>query len=285
MPGTKTKEYNQVEGVGRGLLGIPAGILGSAIPVTVSNIYATNTLLGGERVPKNTRKSDRAMMSQIAKNHGYTYAGKGVEGGTKWHNPTTGRTMHLSNNKQSIFAGGPHYMPGTKSQEQMQNRWKSMTSKEIAKDIRDFHKQKEGVIRLGDTTKLRNTPVLAHEMGHHLQGKNWMRVNTFGKIPNRLAPVGMILTNLAEASGADPDTVDTVSKGIAGVGTLGGGLATAASEAHASWLGSKKLPFKSRLKAFVGVPTYLGHAMAPAAFYYGSKLLKDRFSNTLREED
>jgi hypothetical protein len=116
--------------------------------------------------------------------------------------------------------------------------------------------------------------ILAHETGH---AKNFNDVAKLGKLAQKLhmasygagrvgTAAGTIAASLAAAVGADDDTVRNI-------GLLGSGSSVPmlAEETLASIRGAKLLnaikgvPFKGKLKAFVGLPTYLSAAAAPMA--------------------
>ena len=269
------RELSAGERAVRGIGGTMLGTIAAGVPTNLGSLYSMNKAIGfnGEfSYGKDTTKADLRKMDRLAKNHGYvrTKVAPNIpdEAIGTWYNPKTGKNIHLSGRQQGLFEGGPHFQPGTGSFDDLMKG----SANDPMGTLKKMYAQaggKDGIIRMGNTRTSRSTPIMAHELGHAMQGKKMLRMNMVGKPLAMLGTVGVLGSNILEA-GADPETTDKVQKGFAAAGTLGG-LGLAASEAHASWLGSKGLRPKLRLKSFAGLPSYLGLAAAPAAAYYANK--------------
>lgn len=130
--------------------------------------------------------------------------------------------------------------------------------------------------------------VLSHELGHALQSKGIL--TAYGiTTPATIASIP-ILAAVGAYRSKDPEKqkkLDRYAKYGVGAATLGG-LFTAGVEANASYKGYKMLrnsgilkadsPLKEKLEPFVGLPTYLALAAAPAAAYYGSRHLPGKIN-------
>lgn len=125
-----------------------------------------------------------------------------------------------------------------------------------------------------------NLSILAHETGHaknHATIKKWLgKPGVWAKnIAYGSGKLGMLLggagASLAALGGADDDTVRNI--GIAGTAATAPMLAEelAASARGANMLRKLKAPMKSRIGAFVGLPTYLLGAASPLAPWLGMK--------------
>lgn len=98
--------------------------------------------------------------------------------------------------------------------------------------------------------------IFAHEAGHAKGTQNFMWSNILGKNLGSLASLYALFGTRDKSTA---DTAAMVSGGLMAAGTL-------PSEIDASRLGFsmlRKLPFKDRIKSFVGLPTYLLAALVP----------------------
>lgn len=271
--------------IARNVGGTLASAGGTLAPVILGSTYSVRALTGGRRtsstdwltgkVKTHPSNIDAKKMDRVARKHNYERVhltdDTPYEVIERWRNPKNGKTINLSVHHDPLVNIGPHFQAGKTSygdyiydlNTRPWKAWKDMWN----------NAGKDGIIRLGDTTKLRGTPTIAHEFGHALQGKKMIRMNLAGRPAAMLGAAGVIGSNSLGAV-ADPETVDKVQKGFAAAGTLGG-LGLVASEAHASWLGSKGLRKNVRLRSFAGLPSYLGLAAAPAAAYYANKKWRD----------
>ena len=140
-------------------------------------------------------------------------------------------------------------------------------------------------IHLGDAPELRKPHILAHELGHAMQGKGKLLAYGPGAIATGVGTLGLLASGVMRDR-ENSDTYDKVDAGMATLGTLGG-LTVTGIEADASWRGSKVLAdaptrwgrIKQRAQAFRGVPTYASLAAIPGAMYFAGKKLREATAN------
>lgn len=263
-------------------LGMGLGtVTGKGLLQTFPKVYTKNYLMDLSDIPdmterdaiRNGRRAERLLKTQgfnIAnpKNSKNPY--------DTFHNQKTGKTvkvLHYTSNTAKTV--GPHAMPDT--------IFDKAKGKVTGYDFNHMFVNPTG-------GKGSSVGALAHELGHTLQGKKRIYANGIGKL-TLLAG-----TPLAGVSGAlrfkDPENqrkADMVGKGVTGIATLGG-LATLGTELDASYKGYKMMRdsgmlkhvkgvrknLGSRLGPFVGIPTYVAGAAAPAATYYATRHLPDK---------
>lgn len=152
-------------------------------------------------------------------------------------------------------------------------------------DINEPFKKWNRWIHLGDSPHLRQRHILAHELGHAMQGKGKLLAYGPGLIATGAGVLGLGATGLLRDDNTS-DTLDKVDAGLAALGTAGG-LTVTGIEADASWRGSKVLAdaptrwgrIKQRAQAFRGVPSYAALAAIPGAMYLTGKALRNRIGN------
>lgn len=164
--------------------------------------------------------------------------------------------------------------------------WKRVFADELDKigikrkkslDMPAFDPVKKTIIGITDSPE-----IMAHELGH---AKNFNDVErAFGKTgknihtglysgSKRLTLLGGIATPLASLLGADDDTVKTI--GVAGSASSTPVLLEEliASVRGAKALGKAGKGMGSKLKAFIGIPSYIAAGIAPLAPWLGYKML------------
>ena len=152
-------------------------------------------------------------------------------------------------------------------------------------DVMEPFKKWHRNIHLGDSPHLRQRHILAHELGHAMQGKGKLLAYGPSAALLGIGVSGLGATGLVRDS-HNSDTVDKVDAGLATLGTAGG-LTLTGIEADASWRGSKVLAdaptrwgrIKQRAQAFRGVPSYAALSAVPAAMYFTGKALRNRIGN------
>lgn len=140
-------------------------------------------------------------------------------------------------------------------------------------------------IRLGDSPHLRQRHILAHELGHAMQGRGKLIAYMPSAALLGTGISGLGVTGIIRDS-HNSDALDKVDAGLAALGTAGG-LTLTGIEADASWRGSKVLAdaptrwgrIKQRAQAFRGVPSYAALSAVPAAMYFTGKALRNRIGN------
>jgi hypothetical protein len=178
-----------------------------------------------------------------------------------FYNPSKNRTVYLDFKNNFLFRkSGPHMQP---SPADLNTR----------------------MVRVGKGV-YSSPEILSHELGHSLQSTPLLAAYGAGRILNGLSiPV---LAGVGSIRYRDPEKqnkIDRYAKYGVGIGTLAG-LLNVGVELDASYKGYKMLrdsglmtpdaPLSKKLAPFVGIPTYLAVAAAPAAAYYGSRYLPEK---------
>lgn len=221
-------------------------------------------------------------MSDLLRTRGFKRQGT-IKNDTGYDVPSFSSPKYKQNivfdpNHSSVDHFGPNMQPEMRIQRKTP---RSLPKIELDYNTRNIH--------MGRGSSYGSTGVLAHELGHGLQGKRTIKANMHGKNVMNLGAAGAgILGSLRSNDPNTQKTYDRIGSTVAGVGTLGG-LTTAATEFDASLKGYKMMrdagKFKglkgmhrisNRLSPFRGVPTYLMAAAAPAATYYGARYLPEK---------
>lgn len=185
----------------------------------------------------------------------------GIGADNALYNPNMNRTVYLDFKNNFLFRrAGPHMQP---SPTDLNTR----------------------MVRVGKGV-YSSPEILSHELGHSLQSTPLLAAYGAGRILNGLSVP--ILAGVGSIRCKDPEKqnkIDRYAKYGVGIGTLAG-LLNVGVELDASYKGYKMLrdsglmtpdaPLSKKLGPFVGIPTYLAVAAAPAAAYYGSRYLPEK---------
>lgn len=130
--------------------------------------------------------------------------------------------------------------------------------------------QRKGInVNIGGNKFMQSRGVMAHELGHAKQNKNFLRAAGLGRSVG--VPLG-ILGGVADAALRD-DSNGGIGYGIAGLSAA----TTLANELNASYKGSKAFKsLRGKASAFKGIPTYTAFAAAPAVAYGVTRYIKNK---------
>lgn len=227
-----------------------AGVLSVDVGSTVANAtyMRYNDLLNSRSTPLGERavqKQNRAFNS-VAKKMGYKQGADGM-----YYHPTRkGRPLW--------FTGSISDLGAAYADKDIYNETRAAGSPRIDRDQVSMYR----------STRYRDKGMMAHELGHSLQSKSFMRRMFQGEKLRKGSILGIIGANIV-----NPE-FDTTP--IAALGTVGG-LTNLAGEMHASYLGSKAFRSKrGKLSAFRGVPTYAMIAATPYLAHKASQWTKEK---------
>jgi hypothetical protein len=243
---------------GPGALSLPVGLAGKA--------YAAKVLTPNAGAPKTLeeRKLLRGLVAEIE-------AGKHTFNNKAVHLAVGQKNVDFNKRQKGFRIGGMPYFPSSaeagnalKQEMSLANRLRDKFGfKAKINPLGSHFNPMSGEINLGRGQ--RGPAILAHELGHAQGGKALMGANIGGKlaIPT-LMSAGLLSNN--EHTGRNW----AIGGSVAGAGLL-------ASELDASRRGYKMLRGlgagrKGALKAFMGIPTYLGVAGLPWLGHTAKKL-------------